>query len=156
MVVIKVILKIYVVYFYYGIKVIGFWLDIVNSNYDNGKVIWNIKLVLKNIGKVDVYKGQWVSYDVIVVVKLWNFGGVNYGFKFYINGNGKEYWKKLIFLVNFVNKLYIEVMYIILKGNIFFIKVYYNGDFIGYFDISWKKVEGVKGYKVWIYNGKEY
>lgn len=64
--------------------------------------------------------------------------------------------EKLISSANSANKPYIEVTYTIPKGNTPTIKAYHNGDSTGYFDISWKKVEGAKGYKVWIYNGKEY
>lgn len=117
---------------------------------------WNTKPASKNIGKGDVHKGQWASYDVTAAVKSWNSGGANYGFKLHTNGNGKEYWKKLISSANSANKPYIEVTYTIPKGNTPTIKAYHNGDSKGYFDISWKKVEGAKGYKVWIYNGKEY
>ncbi|WP_144488022.1 hypothetical protein, partial [Bacillus pumilus] len=36
------------------------------------------------------------------------------------------------------------------------VKAYHNGDSTGFFNISWKKAEGAKSYKVWLYNGKEY
>lgn len=156
MTVTKATLKTYVAHSYYGTKATGLWLDTVNSNYDNAKVTWNTKPASKNIGKADVHKGQWASYDVTAAVKSWNSGGANYGFKLHTNGNGKEYWKKLISSANSANKPYIEVTYTIPKGNTPTIKAYHNGDSTGYFDISWKKVEGAKGYKVWIYNGKEY
>ena len=35
-------------------------------------------------------------------------------------------------------------------------KSYTFGDQTGYFDISWSKVTGATGYKVWFFNGKEY
>ncbi|MFO3790191.1 DNRLRE domain-containing protein [Bacillus mojavensis] len=156
MTVTKATLKTYVAHSYYGTKATGLWLDTVNSNYDHAKVTWNTKPASKNIGKADVHKGQWASYDVTAAVKAWNSGGANYGFKLHANGNGKEYWKKLISSANSNNKPYIEVTYTIPKASTPAVKAYNNGNGTGFFNISWKKADGAKGYKVWIYNGKEY
>jgi len=156
MTVTKATLKAYVAHSYYGTKATGLWLDTVNSSYDNAKVTWNNKPGSKNIGKTDVHKGQWATFDVTSIVKAWNTGTANYGFKFHTNGNGQDHWKKLISSANSANKPYIEVTYTIPKAETPTIKAYSNGNDTGYFDVSWKKMNGAKSYKVWIYNGKEY
>lgn len=156
MTVTKATLKAYTAHSYYGSKATGLWLDTVNSNYDNAKITWKNKPGSKNIGKAEVYKGQWASFDVTSAVKSWNSGGANYGFKLHTNGNGKEYWKKLMSSANSAKKPYIEVTYTIPKADTPSVKAYHNGDSTGFFNISWKKAEGAKSYKVWLYNGKEY
>ncbi|MDA7025189.1 DNRLRE domain-containing protein [Bacillus sp. CLL-7-23] len=152
----KATLKTYVAHSYYGTKPTGLWLDTVNSSYDNAKITWNNKPGSKNIGKTDVHKGQWASFDVTAAVKSWNSGVANNGFKFHTNGNGKDHWKKLISSANSKNKPYIEVTYTIPQAEAPTTKAYSNGNQTGYFDIDWKKIEGAKGYKLWMYNGKEY
>ncbi|WP_146738242.1 hypothetical protein, partial [Bacillus tropicus] len=63
---------------------------------------------------------------------------------------------KLMSSANSAKKPYIEVTYTIPKADTPSVKAYHNGDSTGFFNISWKKAEGAKSYKVWLYNGKEY
>ncbi|WP_285181287.1 DNRLRE domain-containing protein, partial [Mycobacterium tuberculosis] len=70
----KATFKTYVAHSYYGTKATGLWLDTVNANYDHTKLTWNNKPSSKNIGKANVYKGQWASYDVTSTIKAWNSG----------------------------------------------------------------------------------
>ncbi|MGK4096203.1 DNRLRE domain-containing protein [Bacillus altitudinis] len=152
----KATLKTYVAHSYYGTKATGLWLDTVNANYDHTKLTWNNKPSSKNIGKANVYKGQWVSYDVTSTIKAWNSGTANYGFKLHANGNGQDHWKKIISSTNSTKKPVIEVTYTIPQANAPTVKGFSNGNGTGYLNLSWKKVSGAKGYKVWLYNGKEY
>lgn len=135
----------------------GLWLDYVTSSWDPSKVTWNTKPNSTNIGKVDVAREQWAKFNVTNIVKEWAKGTKgNYGFKLHTNGNGQAYWKKVVSTTNSSNKPYLSVTYTIPTASTPTGKVYSNGDGTGYANLSWPAVKGATGYKVWIFNGKDY
>lgn len=147
----------YVTHSYYATTANGLWLDYVTSSWNPSNVTWNTKPSSINIGKVDVMREQWAKFDVTNIVKEWANGTKpNYGFKLHTNGNGQGYWKKVVSTTNSSLKPYLSVTYTIPTVNTPTGKAYSNGDGTGYVNLSWTAVKGATGYKVWIYNGKEY
>jgi len=147
----------YVTHSYYATTANGLWLDYVTSSWTPSNVTWNTKPSSINIGKVDVMREQWAKFDVTNIVKEWANGTKsNYGFKLHTNGNGQGYWKKVVSTTNSSLKPYLSVTYTVPTVNTPTGKAYSNGDGTGYVNLSWTAVKGATGYKVWIYNGKEY
>lgn len=150
-------LNVFVTHHYYGDSPNGLWLDTVNSSWSAGSLTWNNKPGSTNIGMVNVGRDKWAQFNVTNAVKSWANGSKqNYGFKLHTNGNGKEYWKKITSTTNSTKKPYLSVTYTIPTPATPSSKAYSNGNGTGYFDLSWPKMNGATGYKVWIYNGKDY
>ncbi|SEN28291.1 RHS repeat-associated core domain-containing protein [Terribacillus saccharophilus] len=150
-------LKVHVAHAYYADSPNGLWLDTVNSSWAPGSLTWNNKPASTNIGKVDVGRGKVATFNVTDAVKSWvNGSKANYGFKLHTNGNGKEYWKKITSTSNSSNKPYLSITYTIPSPSAPTSKTYTNGDGTGHVNLSWNKVTGATGYKIWIYNGKSY
>src|SRR5690606_3583320 len=106
--------NVYVTHAYYASTANGLWLDTVNSSWSAGELTWNNKPSSTNIGKVNVARDSWAKFDVTDVVKKWADGSKsNYGFKLHTNGNGKEYWKKVVSTTNSTLKPYLSVTYTI-------------------------------------------
>lgn len=147
----------YVTHSYYSTTANGLWIDSVNTSWSAGTMTWNNKPASTNITSVNVMRDQWANFDVTSTVKAWVDGTkANYGFKLHTNGNGQTYWKKVVSTTNSSLKPYLSVDYTIpvpqnLKGT-----VYSNGNGTGYANLTWDKVDGATGYKVWIYNGTAY
>ncbi|MCM3313308.1 DNRLRE domain-containing protein [Bacillus sp. FSL K6-6483] len=157
MTVTKATLNVHVIHHYYGDNPNGLWLDTVNSDWQPGSLNWNNKPGSTNIGKVDVGRNKPASFDVTSTVKAWLDGSKkNFGFKLHTNGNGKEYWKKVISTTNTSKKPYLSITYTIPAPAAPTSKTYTNGDGTGHVNLSWKKMPGATGYKVWVYNGKDY
>ncbi|WLR43095.1 DNRLRE domain-containing protein [Bacillus carboniphilus] len=150
-------LKVFVTHAYYASQANGLWLDTVNSSWSASTLTWNNKPSSTNIGTVNVARDQWATFNVTDAVKNWvNGSKTNYGFKLHTNGNGKEYWKKVVSSTNSTSKPYLSVTYTVPTPTAPSGAAYSNGDDTGYVNLSWSQVGGAVGYKVWIYNGKEY
>lgn len=149
--------NVYVTHSYYATTANGLWLDAVNSSWSAGSMTWNNKPASTNITKDDVAREQWAQFNVTNKVKEWATGAkANYGFKLHTNGNGMDHWKKVVSSTNSTNKPYLSVTYTIPTASTPTGKVYSNGNGTGYADLSWPAVKGATGYKVWIFNGKDY
>ncbi len=149
--------NVYVTHAYYASTANGLWLDTVNSSWTASTLNWNNKPASTNIGKVDVARDSWAQFNVTNVVKEWASGAkTNYGFKLHTNGNGQTFWKKVVSTTNSNLKPYLSVTYTIPTASTPTGKLYSNGNGTGYANLSWSAVKGATGYKVWIFNGKEY
>lgn len=149
--------NVYVTHSYYSTTANGLWLDYVNSSWSPSSVTWNTKPASTNIGQVNVAREQWAKFNVTNVVKDWASGAKkNYGFKLHTNGNGQGYWKKVVSTTNSSSKPYLSVNYNIPTADTPTGDAYSNGNGTGYVNLSWSAVKGATGYKVWIFNGKEY
>ncbi|MEI5908515.1 DNRLRE domain-containing protein [Bacillus spongiae] len=153
-------LKVYVTHHYYANNPNGLWVDYVNSSWNASTLTWSNKPSSTNITSVNVGREQWATFDVTNIVKDWNKGKkTNYGFKLHTNGNGQEYWKKVVSGSNSTLQPKLEITYTTLaKATAPTVKAYSSGKntTTGYLDISWNKVTGADGYKVAIFNGKAY
>ncbi|MCA1057597.1 DNRLRE domain-containing protein [Rossellomorea aquimaris] len=156
----KATLNLYVTHAYYANSPNGLWIDRVNGNWSSSSLNWNNKPSSTNLTSVNVGRDQWAKADVTQVVKEWNKGTrTNYGFKLHTNGNKMTHWKKVVSASNSSNKPYVSVTYTTLgAAQQPTVKAYSSGKNTGtgYFDLSWSKVTGATGYKVAIFNGKEY
>ncbi|XQY93684.1 DNRLRE domain-containing protein [Metabacillus sp. HB246100] len=149
--------NVYVTHSYYSTTANGLWLDYVNSSWSPSTVTWNTKPASTNIGQVNVAREQWAKFNVTSVVQGWASGAKkNYGFKLHTNGNGQGYWKKVVSTTNSSYKPYLSVNYNIPTADTPTGDAYSNGNGTGYVNLSWSAVKGATGYKVWIFNGKEY
>ncbi|WP_297990528.1 DNRLRE domain-containing protein [uncultured Anoxybacillus sp.] len=149
--------NVYVTHSYYATTATGLWLDAVNGSWSASTLTWNNKPSSTNIGKVDVARDQWAQFDVTNTVKAWASGTKpNYGLKLHTNGNGQTYWKKVVSTTNSSYKPYLSVTYTIPVPDTPTGTAFSNGDGTGYINLSWDRVPGAVGYKVWIYNGKSY
>ncbi|SDB82265.1 DNRLRE domain-containing protein [Shouchella lonarensis] len=151
----KATLNLHVIHHYYGNNPNGLWLDVVNSSWEPGKLNWNNKPGSSNIDRVNVGRDKPAQFDVTSTVKAWASGSKpNYGFKLHTNGNGKEYWKKVLSTTNATKKPHLSVTYTLSAPDKPTARAYVDGD-EGHVTLNWKKVAGATGYKVWIFNGKD-
>ncbi|MBT2655350.1 DNRLRE domain-containing protein [Bacillus sp. ISL-18] len=150
--------NIYTAHSYYPSTATGVWLDRLDGNWASNTLTWNSVPPSVNIASASVYQGQTASFNVLNTVRDWVYGNkTNYGFKLHTNGNGQTYWKKFYASENSTKKPNLSVDYhyptldapqgTALSNN--------NGTG-GYVNLSWSNVRGATGYKVWIYNGKDY
>ena len=157
MTVTKATFNVHVIHHYYGNSPNGLWLDTVNSDWTPSSLNWNNKPGSTNVAKVDVGRNKPASFDVTNTVKAWLDGSKkNYGFKLHTNGNGMEFWKKVVSTSNATNKPHMSITYTIPAPAAPTSKTYTTGDGAGHVNLSWKKMAGATGYKVWMYNGKDY
>ncbi|MGE7717490.1 DNRLRE domain-containing protein [Priestia megaterium] len=151
--------NIYTAHSYYPSTATDVWLDEVNGDWSESTLTWNNKPSSTNIASDAVYKGQWAQFDVTNSINKWVDGkSNNYGFKLHANGNGQTYWKKFNASENSSNKPFVTVNYHYPTTDTPIAKAFSNGTDKndGFVDLTWDKVKGAKGYKVWIYNGKSY
>lgn len=149
-------LEMFVTHAYDETEKTGLWVDRVNSAWYVDTLTWNNKPSSTNIANTLVSRDQWAKFNVKQTVQDWINGTYgNFGFKFHTNGNGQTYWKQLSAAEN-ANKAKLVIAY------------HYNtpekpttagfsiNKDTGYFDLSWKESTGAIGYKVAIFNGKDY
>ncbi|MGX4668687.1 DNRLRE domain-containing protein [Cerasibacillus sp. JNUCC 74] len=152
-------LNVYVTHAYYGSKKNGLWLDEVTGNWSSSSLTWNNKPGSKNIGNVNAGRDEWVRFNVLHTVKAWASGKkTNYGFKLHANGNGKTHWKKIVSSDNSTLKPYLSVTYHYEAPPAPKVTAVSNGTGTGtgHLNINWNKVPGSTGYKVLLFNGKNY
>ncbi|SFX65338.1 RHS repeat-associated core domain-containing protein [Thermoactinomyces sp. DSM 45891] len=156
-------LNVHVAHAYYNApKANGLWLDAVSGDWSESGLTWKVQeskeITSRNIGMQKVARGQKVSFDVKSTVQEWATGiAANHGFKFHINGNGKEFWKKISSSES-ANKPYLSVTYHPRKIKTPTGVAYSNwvGSDNGFVDLRWEPIPNATKYFVWIFNGKDY
>ncbi|MEH7080866.1 DNRLRE domain-containing protein, partial [Bacillus velezensis] len=151
------ILNVYVAHHYYANSPNGLWLNRNEATFSPAGVTWNTKPASTNISKVDVGRGQWAKLNATAAVQGWVDGSRgNYGFTLHTNGNGQTFWKKITSSANSTNKPYLSVTYSIPTPDAPDAYAYTTANGTGHVDLSWEKVRGATGYRIWLYNGKSY
>lgn len=150
-------LQTYVTHNYEETEKTGLWADRVNAAWATDTVTWNNKPSSTNIASTTVARNQWATFNVTKTIQEMADGNIeNYGFKFHTNGNGQTYWKQLSAAEN-TNKTKIVVNYHYdAPAQSPTATGYSINKDTGYFDLTWKPVYGATGYKVAIFNGKDY
>lgn len=147
-------LKVYVAHHYYPNSPNGLWLDRNNGPINVNSLTWSTRPTSTNVSFASVGRQQWATFDITPTAQGWAKGEIpNYGLKLHTNGNGQEYWKKIVSSDNPTYKPYLEVDYSLPAP---VSKAYGFADGTGYVNLTWKKLPDAVGYKVWIYNGLEY
>lgn len=149
--------NIYTAHSYYYTTPTTVWLNKINSSWSASSVTWNNKPGSTALTSTSTARGKWASFNVTSTVAKWASSGGNYGFLLHENGNGQTHWKKFYATENSSNKPYLAVNYsdpptaptASAYGNAVNSKN-------GYVNLSWAKVTGATGYKVLIFNGKNY
>ncbi|KZZ85186.1 DNRLRE domain-containing protein [Bacillus sp. SJS] len=152
-------LNVFTTHSYYPTTPTGVWLDKVNGSWNAGTLTWNTKPSTSNLTSVNVYKGQWATFDITDTLQDWVSGKqANNGFMLHTNGNGQSYWKKFVSSENtgYDKAPHLNISYSYLAPINFKASTYNLGDNTGYIDLSWNEVKGAIKYRVWIFNGKEY
>jgi RHS repeat-associated protein len=149
--------NIYTAHSYYNTTPTTVWLNTINSSWSASGVTWNNKPASAALTSTSTVKNSWASFNVTSTVAGWASGGGNYGFLLHENGNGQAYWKKFYATENSSNKPYLAVNYSDppaaptagAYGNAANSKS-------GYVNLSWAQVPGASGYKVLVFNGRDY
>ncbi|PJN87670.1 DNRLRE domain-containing protein [Bacillus sp. mrc49] len=152
-------LNVYVTHAYFATTKNGLWLDEVSANWNASTLTWDNKPSSKNIGNVNAGRDEWVQFNVLNTVKAWAAGTkANHGFKLHANGNGQNFWKKVVSSDNSTLKPYLSVTYHYNALPAPSVTATSNGTNTntGYLNVSWDKIAGATGYKVLLYNGKAY
>ncbi|MBT2719071.1 DNRLRE domain-containing protein [Bacillus sp. ISL-57] len=152
-------LNVYVTHAYNATTKNGLWLDEVSGNWDASTLTWDNKPSSTNIGNINAGRDEWVQFNVLNTVKAWAAGTkANNGFKLHVNGNGQDFWKKIVSSDNSTLKPYLSVTYHYDALPAPTVTATSNGTNTetGYLNVSWNKIAGATGYKVLLYNGKDY
>jgi len=152
-------LNVFTAHSYYPSTPTGVWLDKVNGSWAANSLTWNNKPSSTNLTSVNVYKGQWATFDIKNILQDWVSGKhTNNGFMLHTNGNGQTFWKKFVSSENTGNDKvpHINFSYSFPAPSNLTSKTYNLGDNTGYIDLNWNSVPGAIKYRVWIFDGKEY
>ncbi|WP_198299610.1 DNRLRE domain-containing protein [Tumebacillus avium] len=144
----------------YSTTATGVWADTVSANWAPETITWNNKPASTALTSTTTVKGQWASFNVTTVIRNMVSNNLtnNYGFKLHTNGNNETYWKKFYAIENQSNKPYLNITYTTKTPSAPTATAYANwtGSESSFLDLKWEPVPGATGYKVWIFNGKDY
>ncbi|MBD1373936.1 DNRLRE domain-containing protein [Hazenella sp. IB182357] len=137
------------------------YLDLVKDTWYASTLNWTSgsKLSTTPFTSKKVTKGSWASFDVTEPVKNTVLNkDITWGFKLHTNGAGTSQWTKFYASDAGTNKPHISITYHLPTPKNFTAQPYANmpGSNTGYVYLKWDQVEGATGYKVGVFNGKEY
>jgi len=145
----------YVKWNYNGATPMDVWADKANATWSETGVTWDTKPTSTNITKDAAAVNEWLSFNVLTYVKGIATGSKDYGLKLHANGNGMTYWKQLTASENAANKSKISVTYSYPKMQA--IKTepsIITGTSTGSITATWPAIQGAKGYRLQMYDGK--
>lgn len=153
-------LNLYCNHSYYATIPNAVWIDTVNSAWDQSTHNWYNKPGSTFLTTGNAVRDTWASFDVTKAVAGWASypaKSANYGFKIHENGNGQTYWKKFRSMGNSSGNPYVSITYSEIPAAPTATMFTNNdGSDTRFVNLAWSPVAGATGYKVAIFNGKDY